>query len=624
MASSKDSGMFSTVMSLMTRERWIEVGRIVVTGAIALAYWQGWVPLPVLWVAVAVGLYPLVKTGLQDLFREHKVGTEIFVTIATLFAVFGGETVAGAVLMVIILIAEFIAELNTDRARASIKALMGAIPKTALLRDSQGERSVSIAQLKIEDVVLVRTGEQIPVDGIVVGGQGSVDEATITGESVPKDKTEGASVFAGTIVNSGALDIKTERLGNDTAFARIIALVEGADAEQAPIQKLADRVAAWLIPAVLVFLTIVFFFTHDVRKVVTLMIFTSPAELGLATPLVMIAAIARAARTGILIKGGIYLETLAKVDVMVFDKTGTLTANKPAVAEIRVLTEKLDENALLRLAAAADRRSAHPLAKAVVEAASQRKLELPEPESFDQLPARGVKARIEGHEVLVGNAALLTENGVVLDGVVAGDGRTPVHVAVDGKFAGVIFVADTLRAGAREALDELRRTGVSRIVMLTGDNAATAKALAAEIGVDDVRADLLPEDKVAAILELKAQGHRVAMVGDGVNDAPALAAADVGIAMGGGGTQAALEAADIALMTDDLGKIAAARAIARRAYRTVQENIFVGVGVVHVLGITAALLGWIGPIQAAIIHLGPDVLVFVNSVKLLKVKIKGA
>jgi heavy metal translocating P-type ATPase len=616
--------MFSTVMSLMTRERWIEVGRIVVTGAIALAYWQGWVPLPVLWVAVAVGLYPLVKTGLQDLFREHKVGTEIFVTIATLFAVFGGETVAGAVLMVIILIAEFIAELNTDRARASIKALMGAIPKTALLRDSQGERSVSIAQLKIEDVVLVRTGEQIPVDGIVVGGQGSVDEATITGESVPKDKTEGASVFAGTIVNSGALDIKTERLGNDTAFARIIALVEGADAEQAPIQKLADRVAAWLIPAVLVFLTIVFFFTHDVRKVVTLMIFTSPAELGLATPLVMIAAIARAARTGILIKGGIYLETLAKVDVMVFDKTGTLTANKPAVAEIRVLTEKLDENALLRLAAAADRRSAHPLAKAVVEAASQRKLELPEPESFDQLPARGVKARIEGHEVLVGNAALLTENGVVLDGVVAGDGRTPVHVAVDGKFAGVIFVADTLRAGAREALDELRRTGVSRIVMLTGDNAATAKALAAEIGVDDVRADLLPEDKVAAILELKAQGHRVAMVGDGVNDAPALAAADVGIAMGGGGTQAALEAADIALMTDDLGKIAAARAIARRAYRTVQENIFVGVGVVHVLGITAALLGWIGPIQAAIIHLGPDVLVFVNSVKLLKVKIKGA
>lgn len=612
------------LMALMTRERWIEVARIVVTGLIALLFWQGLVPVQVLWVAIAIGLYPLVKTGILDLIHEHKVGTEIFVTVATLVAVFGGETVAGAVLMVIILIAEFIAELNTDRARASIKSLIGSVPQVALLRTEGGERSVPIGELKIGDVVLVRPGEKIPVDGRVVGGEGSVNEAPITGESVPKDKGIDSQVFAGTVVDSGALDIRTERLGTDTTFSRIIALVESAEAEAAPVQKLADKVAAWLIPVVFVFLIIAYLVTRDVRMIVTLMIFTSPAELGLATPLVMIAAIARAARTGILIKGGIYLETLAKVDVMVFDKTGTLTANRPEVVEVSSRNPAFDENALLRLAAAADRRSAHPMAKAVVDTANRKGIAVPEPESFDQLQGRGVRATVEGRVVLVGNAALLRESGVALVAAVEDGGRTPVHVAVDGQFAGVIFIADTLRPGARQALAELKASGVKRIVMLTGDNAATAKVIATELGIDEVRADLMPEDKVSAIAELQGQGHRVAMVGDGINDAPALAKADVGIAMGGGGTQAALEAADIALMTDDLAKIAAARAIARRAYRTVQENLYVGVGVVHVLGITAALLGWIGPIQAAIIHLGPDILVFVNSVKLLKVRIKGA
>ena len=608
---------------LMTRERWIEVARIAVTGLIALLYWQALVPIQVLWGAIAIGLFPLVKTGVIDLVHERKIGTEIFVTIATLVAVFGGETVAGAVLMVIILIAEFIAELNTDRARASIRSLIGSVPQVALVRGTDGERTVPIADLKVGDIVLVRSGEKIPVDGRVVGGEGSVDEAPITGESIPKDKTLGAPVFAGTLVGTGALDIETERLGADTTFSRIIALVEGAGAEQAPVQKLADKVAAWLIPVVLIFLIGVFLVTRDIRMVVTLLIFTSPAELGLATPLVMIAAIARAARSGILIKGGIFLETLAKVDVIVFDKTGTLTANRPEVVAVKTRDSAYTENELLRLAAAADRRSAHPLARAVVDAATQRGIDVPEPESFDQVLARGVRATVENRAVLVGNPALLRENGVTIGLAVEGDGRTPIHVAVDGKFVGVIYIADALRPGAREALASLRSTGIRRIVMLTGDNAATAKAVGASLGVDEIRADLMPEDKVAAIGELQAQGYRVAMVGDGINDAPALAKADVGIAMGGGGTQAALEAADIALMTDDLSKIAAARSIARRAYRTIQENLFVGVGVVHVLGITAALLGWIGPIEAAILHLGPDVLVFVNSVKLLRVRIDG-
>ncbi len=613
-----------SLSSLMTRERWIEVGRILLTGFMAWLYWQQWVPIQVLWVAVAIGLYPLLKTGLLDLIHERKIGTEIFVTIATLVAMLGGEAVAGAVLMVIILIAEFIAELNTDRARASIKALIGSVPQVALVRSANGERTRSLAELKPGDIVLVRAGEKIPVDGKIVGGSASVDEAPITGESLPKEKNTGDAVFAGTVVQAGALDIATEKVSGDTTFARIIALVEGAEAEQAPVQKLADKVAAWLIPIVFVFLAVVYYITRDVRTIVTLMIFTSPAELGLATPLVMIAAIARAARSGILVKGGVYLESLAKVDVMVFDKTGTLTANRPAVIRVEPRDPAYSETELVRLAAAADRRSAHPLAKAVVNYAAQLNIAVPEPEAYEQVRGRGAKATIEGKSVLVGNPALLRENGIKLANVVESGAETPVHIAVDGRFAGVMFIADTLRPGARETLAKLKATGVKRIVMLTGDNAATAQAVATALGVDEVHADLLPEDKVSAIVELQRQGHRVAMIGDGINDAPALALADVGIAMGGGGTQAALEAADIALMTDDLAKIVTARAIARRAYRTIQENLFVGVGVVHLCGISAALLGWIGPIQAAILHLGPDVLVFLNSVKLLRIRIEEA
>ncbi len=629
MSSKAQSGPASTadtsIMSLMTRERWIEVSRIVLTGFIAFLHWQNLVPEYVLWAAVAIGLFPLAKAGLIDLVKERKIGTEIFVTIATLVAVFGGETVAGAVLMVIILIAEFIAELNTDRARASIKSLIGSVPQTALVREADGrERTVGIAEVKAGQIVLVRTGEKIPVDGTVVGGAAAVNQAPITGESVPQDKAEGAQVFAGTIVESGAIDIRTDKVGGDTIFSRIIALVENAESERAPVQKLADRVASWLIPIVLVFLVGVFVVTGDVSKVVTLLIFTSPAELGLATPLVMIAAIARAARTGILIKGGLYLELLARADAVVFDKTGTLTANKPEVVKVAVFDAALPEAELLRLAAAADRRSAHPLAKAVVDEATKRNLSVPEPQDFEQLQARGVKATVEGKAVLVGNPALLREAGVSVDEPVEGTGQTPVHVAIDGRFAGVIYIADQLRPGAKQAIAALKASGVKRIVMLTGDNAATANAIAEGLGIDEVKADLMPEDKVAAIAELQQQGFKVAMVGDGVNDAPALARAEVGIAMGGGGAQAALEAADIALMTDDLNKIVAARNIARRSYRTIQENLWVGVGVVHGLGITAALMGWIGPIEAAFIHLGPDVLVFLNSVKLLRVKIPGA
>ncbi len=610
--------------SLMTHARWLEVARIAFMAIMAFLFWGAYIPVPVLWISVAIGLYPLVKTGLVELVRERKIGTEIFVTVATVVALLGGEAAAGAVLLAIILIAEFIADLNMERARVSIKDLIGSVPQSAMVRTAVGEQTVPIAQLQSGDIVLARAGDRIAVDGVAMKGNASVNEASITGESIPRDKQTGDLVFAGTVVTSGALDIRTEKVGGDTMFSRIIALVEHAESEQAPVQKLADKVAAWLIPAVFVFLIGVYLVTHDVRMIVTLLIFTSPAELGLATPLVMIAALARAARSGILVKGGLYLELLARVDVVVFDKTGTLTANKPVVTRVEMIDPQFALMELIKLAAAADRRSAHPLATAVLAYAVEIQAPSAEPTAYEQLAGRGVKATVAGRTVLVGNEAMLREAGVDLSHMPEKSAETPVHVAVDGRLVGIIYIADQVRPGARETLIELKRSGVRRTVMLTGDNAMTAQMVAATLGIDEVHANLLPSDKVDVITALQRQGFRVAMVGDGVNDAPALARADVGIAMGGGGTQVALEAADIVLMTDDLSKIATARAIARRAYRTIQENLFVGVGVVHVLGITAALLGWIGPIQAAILHLGPDILVFLNSAKLLKVRIDGA
>ncbi|MEP6919164.1 MAG: heavy metal translocating P-type ATPase, partial [Acidobacteriota bacterium] len=463
---------------LMTGARWIEVARIIGVGVVVLLFRFGSVPLPALFAAVAIGLYPLVKTGVLDLIHEHKIGTEIFVTIATVIAMLGHEYIAGAVLMTIILIAEFIAELNTDRARASIKALIGSVPDVVTVRRNGAFTTVPLADVVVGEVVIVKAGEKIPVDGVVRGGEASVNQAPITGESLPAQKRDSDSVFAGTVVELGALDVEVQKVGGDTMFSRIVALVETAEESQAPVQRLADRVAAWLIPVVLVFLTAVWFITHDLRMIITLLIFTSPAELGLATPLVVIASIARAARAGILLKGGVYLEQMAKVTVVAFDKTGTLTAGRPAVVRIERFDQAGSDDELLRLAASAEQRSSHPLAKAITERAEAANLAVPEPTAFDVVKGRGVRATIEGRTVLAGNAAFLTENKVAIPVSKDSDQQTVIYVAANGVALGVLHLADPIRPDAKAALARLRRSGIARIVMLTGDNAATAQRVA--------------------------------------------------------------------------------------------------------------------------------------------------
>jgi Cd2+/Zn2+-exporting ATPase len=598
-----------------------EIVRILTVGIASLLFYLNIIPLPVLLAAMAFGLYSLVKVAITDLIKERKIGTEIFITIAVVISVLGKEYLAGAVVLMIILIAEYIASASGERARASIRELIGSVPKTAIVKKDGKEKTVQINDLKIGDIVLVKAGEKIPVDGKVTGGEGSVNEAPITGESVPKLKSAGSEVFAGTIAETGALDIEMTKAGKDTIFSRIISLVEEAESEQAPIEKFTDKVAAWLIPVVFIFVGAVYFFTRDVKLVIALLIFTSPAELGLATPLVTIAAIARAAREGILVKGGKYLEELAKVTTIVFDKTGTLTAGTPTVNKVEIIDKNYTENQLVQLAAAADRRSNHPLAKAIMSYADKLKLSFSEPENFKVIRGRGVEASADGKSIVLGNKIFMNERKVQGITPLENLTDTAIYLAAGNKLLGIFYVSDAIRKGAKEMISGLHESGIKNIVMLTGDNPETAMHVSEQVGITEYRANLLPEDKIKIIKELQGKGAKVAMVGDGINDAPALVQANIGIAMGVMGTEAAMEAADIVLMEDKLEKIARARAISKRAFRTIKENIFVGVGVVHITGIILVLLKILGPVEAAAIHLLPDTLVFINSIKLLRIKI---
>lgn len=607
---------------LFAQEHRLELSAIVVVGIAALLFSQESITLPFLLLAVFFGLSFIAKEALEELFSHRKIGTELFITVAVGIALLGGEYLAGAIVLMIILIAEYIASVSGERARASIRELIGTVPKVAIVKRQGAEITVALNEIQVGDVVLVRAGDKIPVDGVVIHGDGLVDQSPITGESVPYAKYSNDDVFAGTILETGALDISVTRLAEDTVFAKIISLVEEAEGREPLIQKFTDRVAAWLIPIVFVFVVVVYVYTQDVKLIIALLIFMSPAELGLATPLVTISAIARAAREGILVKGGRHLEALARADTFIFDKTGTLTMGKLAVSRVDLLDETLALERFLSLAAAADRRSNHPLARAIVEYVREKNIPQLEPTSFSLEKGKGVSAVVEGVSVLVGNRTLLEDAGVaVLYDSVQDEQDTVVYVSCGGKISGAFHIRSTIRQGAREAIESLRANGVTQIMMLTGDHADAAAPIAQALSITDVRAELLPQDKIAVVDELQKQGRLVAMVGDGINDAPALAAASVGVAMGAMGTESAMEAADVVLVNDDLEKLARARAISRRAYRTIKENIIVGVGVVHVVGIILVLMKVIGPVEAAIIHLVPDTLVFLNSVKLLKVKI---
>ncbi len=573
--------------------------------------------------------------------RERHFDTDLLMVVAALGAAVLGDFAEGALLLFLFSLGHSLEERALDRARAAVRALADLTPKTALAQRNGQEVEMPVEQLQLDDVVVVRPGVRVPVDGEIVAGQSGVDQAPVTGESVPMDKTPGDKVFAGSINGEGALEVRVTRLAKDSTLARVMKMVEQAQAQKSPTQQLTEKFERIFVPVVLVADGLLIVapplfgvpFHESFLRAMTLLVAASPCALALGTPASILAGIAQAARNGVLVKGGAHLENLGRLKAIAFDKTGTITHGQPEVTDVveisappastRNVKIQISKDEVLALAAAVESRSGHPLAQAVVRAAQSKGLALPTVGNVESLTGRGLQANVNRQTVLIGNFKLMDESGIVISDearrqveTLEVNGKTTMVVAVDGQIVGVLALADTLRPDAHPTLAALNKIGVRETVMLTGDNARVAAAIARQAGVTDFRADLMPDDKVSAIRSLVAEHGAAAMVGDGVNDAPALANATVGIAMGGAGTDVALETADMALMGDDLSKLPFAVGLGRATQAIIAQNLVIALGVIAFL-IMTSLLGLAGIGIAIFLHEGSTIVVVLNALRLL-------
>lgn len=586
-------------------------------------------------VAYLAGGYYGARKGLDEL-RHGIINIDLLMVLAAIGAAIIGDWREGAILLFLFSLSNTLQDYAMGRSRRAIESLIKLRPEEALVQRGELEMLIRVENLRVADVVIVKPGERLPIDGVVVRGQSTIDQSTITGESAPVDVAPGSAVFEGTLNQSGALDIEVTRLPSESTLARIIQLVENAQEEKAPTQRFLDefeqKYALGVIIATALAIVVPVFvldqpFDEVFYRAMTLLVVASPCALIISVPAAILSAIANAARRGILFKGGAHLENMAGVQAIAFDKTGTLTRGKPVVTDVIPLG-CCTESELLALAAAVESRSEHPLAKAIVNAAAQQGLSYAPCEDLQAITGRGARATApDGRVYLIGNQELFADKLVLSDAVLAQldalemQGRTAMLLAEqterDVTLFGIIAVADEIRPEARAALQALRATGIKHIIMLTGDNERVARAVAEQVGVDEFRAGLLPEEKVEVIRALHDQYGSVAMVGDGVNDAPALALADVGIAMGAAGTDVALEVADVVLMSDDLGKLAYVRNLSRRSNRIIWQNITFALGVIVVL-VTANFLVGVPLPLGVVAHEGSTLIVVFNGLRLLR------
>ena len=536
---------------------------------------------------------------------------------------------SAAVIITLILLGKLFEAIAKGKTSEAIKTLMGLQPKTAkVIRDGE-EIDLPLEKLQIGDIIVVRPGERVPVDGTIVEGNSALDESMITGESIPVDKTIGDPVIGATINKFGAFKFEATKIGKDTVLSQIIKLVEDAQGSKAPVQRLADKISGIFVPVVvliafLAFLGFTFIgnnFNAGLINAVAVLVIACPCALGLATPTAIMVGTGKAAENGILIKSGEHLERTHKMDTIIFDKTGTITKGEPEVTDILNINDT-DKNELLRIAASVERASEHPLGQSIVQKGIEEKLELTEPESFNSVPGKGLEAKFEGKAVLIGNRRLMNDNKILIGETeensmlkLEEEGKTAMLISLDGELAGIIAVADQIKETSLQAIKDLQKMGLE-VYMITGDNERTARAIAKDIGITNILADVLPEDKADKVEELKAQGKHVGMVGDGINDAPALAAADIGFAIGTG-TDVAMEAADITLMRGDLNGVVTAIRLSHRTMKTIKQNLFWAF-FYNTIGIPFAALGFLNPMVAGAAMAFSSVSVVTNSLRLKK------
>jgi Zn2+/Cd2+-exporting ATPase len=588
--------------------------------------------------SILVGGYRLFKTGLMNLIRLQ-FDMKTLMTIAVIGAAIIGEWGEGATVVILFAISEALETYSMDKARQSIRSLMDIAPKEALIRRGNKEFMVEVDDIQINDIMIVKPGQKIAMDGIVIKGLSSVNQAAITGESVPVAKTLDDEVFAGTLNEEGLLEVRVTKHVDDTTIAKIIHLVEEAQAERAPSQAFVDRFAKYYTPLIMLIALGVavvppLFFGGEWDKWIyqglAALVVGCPCALVISTPVAIVTAIGNAARNGVLIKGGIHLEEMGAIKAIAFDKTGTLTKGVPVVTDY-LPQQNTNSNELLTIVAALENGSQHPLASAIMKKAKQENLSYQSVsiEDFSSITGRGIKGIIKGNTYYVGSPNLFEEiltNGIpselnVKISELQNQGKTVMVAGSSNEVMGILAVADELRENSKDVIQKLHSLGIQKTIMLTGDNSGTANAIGKQVGVSDLQAELLPQDKLSFIKELRSKYDRVAMVGDGVNDAPALAASTVGVAMGGAGTDTALETADIALMADDLGKLPFTVKLSRRALNIIKQNITFSLGI-KLVALLLVIPGWLTLWIAIFADMGATLIVTLNALRLLRVKDK--
>ena len=588
-------------------------------GVINSAHAHTWLYLA----AALVGSVYIWWSAIQGI-RERDFTADIPVSFATAAALIIGQYSAAAVVAVLLLLGGMLEEFVSARAGNALDSLAKLLPDRVTVRRDGEDLVVPLEEVQSADLVLIRSGDRIPIDGVVARGIASVNQAAITGESLAVEKQRGDAVFAGTLNELGALEVRATKVGEETTLGQIRRMVEEAQQQKAPIERILNRYAKFYTPAALILGALVWWVSGDILRAITILIVFCPCVMVLATPTALVASIGNAALRGSLVKKGATIEALAKVTAVAFDKTGTLTFGQPKLATIQPL-EEMTETELLRLAAIAEKLSEHPLGRAIVQAALAREVAVPDPEEFIVLPGLGVQARIDEGEVIIGRPRLLSEQGITVQEEVAARarnlasvGRTVILVAHNRQVVGMLVLEDTLRPEAGQVIRRLKKLGI-RTVLVTGDNSVTAERIAGELGISEVHAEVLPAQKVEIVKQLQAQGMNVAFVGDGVNDGPALATANVGVAMGLGGTDVAIETAEIALLSDDLTKLPHLLSLSRQAMRAIKQNLIFSLSVLAI-AVGLAIPGILLPVTGALLHELSSIPVIANSARLIGIK----